>query len=383
MKSSLTFKIGHEYTYTFTNEVNSSNIFDQSNPSSYRLEGAINVASIWRNGDQKILQFRLISTKLNTKSQKTQEFDERSSTIVSNISPKPFFVVIKDGVIQSSYFENENESISNLKKAIISFFQYQQKDGTEKETDVSGVCDVSYMKWESDKFSKTKLHCRMGLLPQHQRLDYPLGVTVTPFSNTEYWTGVDRTVKRIEGHESYVVKVNAYPNVGTIVNSTFTFELNDAIGKCDVLKCDNVDECMKMIKNNVKKQDLISKVEKSCQDGKCYNLVQDIKMMKNDLKDTEIGNSASARAFVKLVPVGRSAKAETWHRIMNSQTGKEIKGQLLDILAAVQTYDAFKEATHALKFEKEEEFNLAERYLQGLSVGTRPDTKVIEGEFLI
>lgn len=111
-----------------------------------------------------------------------------------------------------------------------------------------------------------------------------------------------------------------------------------------------------------------------------FQLVQEVKSLKDDLKNSELGTSSSARAFVKLVPIGRSAKAEVWHRILNSKTGKEIKGQLLDILAAVQTYDAFKEATDAVKFESEDDFNNAERYLQGLSVGTRPDTKVIEGE---
>lgn len=112
-------------------------------------------------------------------------------------------------------------------------------------------------------------------------------------------------------------------------------------------------------------------------------MVQEIKTFKDFLKNSEIGTSSSARAFVKLVPIGRSAKAEVWHRILNSQTGKEIKGQLLDILAAVQTYDAFKEATHAIKFETEDDFNNAERYLQGLSVGTRPEQKIIEGKMSI
>uniref|UniRef100_A0A336LXJ6 CSON003735 protein n=1 Tax=Culicoides sonorensis TaxID=179676 RepID=A0A336LXJ6_CULSO len=372
------FKLGSEYTYSFTNEVNSSNLFNQSNPATYKLEGNINVANIWRDGDQSVLQFRLISIKLLTKSQKTGEFDEISSSILGNVSPKPFYAVMNDGLVSSSYFEEtEDESITNLKKAIVSFFQFKQKDGTEKETDVSGVCDVSYIVWDTNKFSKTKLHCRLGLLPQHQRLDTPLGVTVVPFSNTEYLKGLDGTIKRIDGQERHLVRVNAYPRVGTIVNSTFNFELNEAIGKSELLQCDSIEECVKLMKN-VKESDLISKVEKSCQDGKCYNLVQEVKRFKDDLKNTEIGNPASAKAFISLVQVGRSAKAETWHRILNSKTGKEIRPQLLDILAAVQSYDAFKEAIAALQLDDEDDFNDAERYLQGLSVGTRPDTKVIE-----
>lgn len=269
---SASFKLGSEYTYSFSNEVNSSSLLDQSNPASYRLEGAINVASVWRNGDTTILQFRLISSKLLSKSPKTEEFDERPSSILESVSPKPFFAVITDGQVTSAHFEEkEDESVTNLKKAVVSFFQFKAKDGTEKETDVSGVCDVSYIVWASDKFSKTKLHCRIGLLPHHERLDYPLGVTVDPFSNTEYWTGVDGTVKRIEGQERHVVKVNAYPKVGTVVNSTFTFEINDAVGQADLLKCDSVEECVKTFKN-VREMDLISKVQKSCQDGKCWNV---------------------------------------------------------------------------------------------------------------
>ncbi|XP_063698675.1 microsomal triacylglycerol transfer protein-like [Culicoides brevitarsis] len=377
--ASTCFKLGSEYTYNFVNEVNSSNLFDESTPASYRLEGAINVANIWRNGDEMIFQFRLISTKLLVKSQKTAEFDEKSSTVLEKVSPKPFFVVFRDSQIVAVHLEEgEDDSVSNLKKAIVSFFQYKGEDGTEKVTDVSGECDVSYIVWSPEKFSKTKLHCRLGDdLPNYQRLDYPLGVTVDPFSNTDYWTGVDGTVKKIEGHERHVVTVNAYPKVGTVVNSTFTFDISEAVGEADLLKCASVEECVKLFKN-VKETELMSKVTKSCQDGKCWNLIQEVKALKDDLRNSEVGTSASARAFVKLVPMGRLAKAEIWHRILNSQSGKEIKGQLLDILAAVQTYDAFKEATNVVKFESEDDFNDAERYLQGLSVGTRPEMRVME-----
>lgn len=110
-------------------------------------------------------------------------------------------------------------------------------------------------------------------------------------------------------------------------------------------------------------------------------LVHEIKSLKANLQDTEVGKSTSALAIIKLIPSGRLSAAETWHRVIHSKTGQEMKSQLLDLLAAVQTFEAFKAARESLKFESEDDFNYAERYLQGLAIGTRPEPRVVEGKF--
>lgn len=53
------------------------------------------------------------------------------------------------------------------------------------------------------------------------------------------------------------------------------------------------------------------------------------------------------------------------------------KAQLLDVLAATQTVDAHAAAKEILKIESTEETDNAERYLQGLAVGSRPQEAVI------
>lgn len=205
------------------------------------------------------------------KSQKTGDIHEKQS-ILENVSPKPFYAILHDGKISKAYFEDkEDVSITNLKKAIVSFFQYKSTDGTEREIDISGDCDVSYIVWGVEKFTKTKLHCRLGDLKRYERLDYPLGVTVEPFSTTEYHTGVDGLVTKIDGQERHILKVNAYSNIGLMINSTFTLEVEEAVGNIDILSCGSLDDCTKFLKNVVE-MELTSTIQKKCQDGKYSNV---------------------------------------------------------------------------------------------------------------
>lgn len=66
------------------------------------------------------------------------------------------------------------------------------------------------------------------------------------------------------------------------------------------------------------------------------------------------------------------------NRIIKAKTMQDQKGQLLDLLGAIQTTESHAAAKGMLTYETDEELFLAERYLQALAVGSRPKRSVIE-----
>lgn len=65
-------------------------------------------------------------------------------------------------------------------------------------------------------------------------------------------------------------------------------------------------------------------------------------------------------------------------KVLKAHTMQELRPQLIDVLAATQTVEAHEAAKRTVRFASADDSDLAERYLQGLAVGTRPQPAVIE-----
>uniref|UniRef100_A0A182SPI0 Vitellogenin domain-containing protein n=1 Tax=Anopheles maculatus TaxID=74869 RepID=A0A182SPI0_9DIPT len=116
-----------------------------------------------------------------------------------------------------------------------------------------------------------------------------------------------------------------------------------------------------------------------CKDNDCDSIISLFKRYKTSLTNENIGKEASATALVDMIEVARLAKKEDLLRMLKAKSSNEIKGQLLDLLGAVQTIDSHEVAkTEFLDASDDDNMFLAERYLQALAVGTRPNKKIIE-----
>lgn len=66
-------------------------------------------------------------------------------------------------------------------------------------------------------------------------------------------------------------------------------------------------------------------------------------------------------------------------KILSSKKIKSIKGQILDVLAGIQSWDVYTAVMEVLDITKEASFLDLERYLQALMVVPNPEIKIIEG----
>lgn len=76
---------------------------------------------------------------------------------LSGLSQHPGLFIWEDGIVSSAFF-NENDQVAaiNLKKGIMSLFQYKQNN--HSEIDTLGRCDTEYRIYE-DRLIKDKFHC--------------------------------------------------------------------------------------------------------------------------------------------------------------------------------------------------------------------------------
>jgi len=92
-----------------------------------------------------------------------------------------------------------------------------------------------------------------------------------------------------------------------------------------------------------------------------------------------VGKSSLALAYVKLIPLARITRQEHFVDLLNEHS--QLLPQLVDLLGAVQTFDAHNATFGFLYKEAEttnEQLELLEKYLQSLAVATHPDRKIVE-----
>lgn len=102
-----------------------------------------------------------------------------------------------------------------------------------------------------------------------------------------------------------------------------------------------------------------------------------VKEIKENLLTEKVGKSVSAQALLKLLPSGKQSKADEFARILNARSTKEIRGQLMDLLGAVQTKESHEAFRKSLNFTNDDDFEHIERYLQSVAVGVRPEESII------
>lgn len=182
----------------------------------YRLNGILKVGAIWGTDEQKLLKFHLISPKLQTKSEKSNNYVDQSSPLdaVSNLE---FYAIWHLGKITKSFFsKKEDSSVTNLKKALISLFQYQLMDGRYVEDDVSGSCDVVYRSKSANHYEKMKTNCKSDDLGYHSRDAPAIGVSVVSWRMSDFVVTQDGTLDKVESREYHEIAVNAFKNAGTL-----------------------------------------------------------------------------------------------------------------------------------------------------------------------
>jgi len=132
------------------------NHMKRNSDAAFHLYARVNLTSVWRNanGQQHLLKLELKDARFLNRTNSHSMID---CLALSTLTQYPSLFMWNEGIISSVYF-NENDHIAamNLKKGIISLFQYKQDNASEIDT--LGKCKTEYRIYE-DRLVKDKSEC--------------------------------------------------------------------------------------------------------------------------------------------------------------------------------------------------------------------------------
>lgn len=206
------FPTGKERSYAFTNDVD---VTDQNDgpPIGYRLTAIVKAGSVWGTDEQKLLKFDLIAPRLHVRPKdgpaQSRDYVEHRSHLNDAVN-KEFYAVWYLGEIKTVYIHaKEDPSLINLKKAIISMFQYQLLDGEYDEEDVSGKCRVGYASKTPSIYEKVKRSCESDDIVAHRRQDPAIALSSKLHRSAEFKVTQDGTLEKIESREYHQFEMAA------------------------------------------------------------------------------------------------------------------------------------------------------------------------------
>lgn len=366
------FQLGTEQTYTYVNEVRVGDARNASQTVGYLVKAKVHVATVWGDDEHKLLQLKVTNPSLYT-----TPGELKHKTTLSNVDSTPFYVYWNLGHLKKIYFGQQDDvSLTNFKKGVATLFQYQLLDGKYVEEDPSGTCDVQYTSHSSTRYHKAKNNCKFAG-DRFERTEYPLRSLTRTVRSADFTVSTEGTLEKVVAQDYVKYLVNAYDGLGAFLESTTKLELEAVSRKVDTVKGKSVDEVVQSLA--LQEHGLLAEYYASkCEGDSCDNLVKLVKNFKKSLTNERIGKQDSSAALVKLVEFGRRTSTEDFHRVLKAKTMLEQRGQLLDLLGAIQTVESHKAAKTLLTYESDEDLFLAERYLQALAVGSRPKKAVIE-----
>lgn len=343
------------------------------------MTGTVKVGTVWGNDAKNLLKFELISPKLHVKSKNSLQYSEQYS-LIDSVEQSVFYAQWNMGKIYKIYInKDDNLSTRNLNKGIASLFQYQLLDGFSKEDDVSGSCDVHYVSKSSSRYMKTKSNCKSNDVNYHFRSDKPIGLNVQSTRTAEYFVTPEGVMEKVECKEFHKIEIAANGKAGSSLESKMNLKFDGSISDITTLKSKSFKEAAEQL-TGYEKSILMSSQENQCKDEGCLSLKELIKLYKENLSNENIGKKESSLAMIKLIPVARITSTEDLVKILKARSTQEIKGQLFDLLGATQTKESHEAVKEVLNLISYDDFHSVERYLQALSIGTRPREDVINGK---
>lgn len=212
--------MGKERTYTFSSDVQINDVVSVDSvvpPYSYRVTGMVRAGAIWGTDELKLLKFTLVAPRLHVPNKRNVHAEQKSH--LNTAVNKEFYARWQLGTITAIYVHaKEDPSLINMKKAIVSLFQYQLLDGEYDETDVSGMCRVVYTTTRSSvtTVEKVKRMCERNAEHRYTRQDAAaIGVRESAERSAVIKVTNDGTLEKVDGKEVHQFAMVANPSEGT------------------------------------------------------------------------------------------------------------------------------------------------------------------------
>lgn len=293
----------------------------------YRLVGTVHVANILTVDDEKLLKFTLETPQLHVRphgSDSQMEFNYHKSPL-DNYRNGDFYAIWNAGNISSIYYDaKENVALTNIKKSIVSLFQYKTTEGVFTENRASGRCEVSYKDTAHTAVRRLKQNCVLETkTPRIVRPEEPLQVSVQNYRSTDYQFFPDGSIEKIESRDYFHIALEANREIGGSVDSLVLLRTDGHVTKVSKADSKTAKEFLSQL--NHYKGDVLETCPQNVDAPIDSNIKKAIKIYEEALVTSKIGTIQSAKAFLNILPIARVAKKEEIIQLLKSKKLQEIK----------------------------------------------------------
>lgn len=305
------FPDGQQYLYQFSNDVFVKD-FKNGKPVAYRLVGDLKVVNILTADDSKLLKFTLIEPLLHVRphgSDSQTEFHYHKSPL-DTYKNHDFYAIWKAGNISDIYFQaNENVALINIKKAIVSLFQYRTADGEFIENGSTGRCDVRYRETSQTGIRHMKQNCALEQRIERMiRPEQPLQMNVQSYRSADYRFFPDGSIDKIESRDYFHIALAANRDIGGSVDSIAILQSDETVVKIKTVDSTSLKEYLSQLKNY--KSEGLETTTQSIQTTLEGNIKKMIKLHEDALSSKSIGTVQASKAFLDSLVIARTAKQD-------------------------------------------------------------------------
>lgn len=363
---------GTEQIYEFKNELESGDV-GKSQTSGYRIVGQLMVGSVYNSDDTQILRIQLNDPKLNVR--RGSDYNVLHSTNLDGISSSEFYLLLKNNIEAKIFCKTESEStaLQNIRRGIASLFLFQFNESFKREEDVSGSCSVIYQKFSSTSYRKIKSECANWALKIQRRTERPLDVSVKSYQEIDYKLSQDGVLFKILSKEDHKFFVELNNRLGSFVSSLITLQHSSS----SELSSDSLITPKELL-SNWKSISLEGDVDGNLDNQDQKTLEEAMKQYQSDLSKNSIGSERYALVFANLLPTIRNTPFADLEKILKSTEEPKHRDLLIDLFGAAQTKDSHDAVMSVFNFDKNDDIQHLERYMQAIAISTRPNEDIMD-----
>ncbi|CAF3902971.1 unnamed protein product [Adineta steineri] len=301
----------------------------------FHLYARLNLTSVWRSadGEQHLLKLELKEARFVNRTNSHSMID---CLALSTLTRYPAMFIWNQGIISLSYFnENDNLAAINLKKGIISLFQYKQDNASE--TDTLGTCKTEYRMYEKslvkDKSECSNIKYNDEYSSAKQVLNYSID-----FQSTCVYTFDNSTLKSSSCSDIALPRLIVPEVAGFRIMSRLSVDLMEKVDNDKHQKYLNSDAALKSILSITADQYHPLETEKQLHpcDEYCEKFEEFIRDYNKKLARSVIGDRSASDVFLHLIALVKRQSETTLTKVLDKALNS-IKFTLIEAFVSAQT----------------------------------------------
>ncbi|KAM9324995.1 microsomal triglyceride transfer protein-like [Gastrophryne carolinensis] len=380
--ASPSFQSGTFYKYDYILDLQVANVVRPSVPRTWLVTHAtVETYLLWRNKAQPEEQLVHVQIKNVILQNNSKEIlDKKEDTADQHIVEKdsnlmsPFLFHWSSGKVLGLYTtEDDNSHIMNLKRGLVSLFQFQPQPGFHLEEDVSGKCQVLYDVSENI-FIKKKIFSSCIKRSFGYEADHKVFGVSWNSSSTASMSLNGATLQKAVCEENHNLSSNLGRFLGTHITSRQEMELvSSEHGPPEILG-ESVEEILGQLPNKYRKVQIQSQpVRPSTQTSLIEKYLADSKRKGTKLT---VSKTSTVKHFHEVVKTFRQAKKrDILHGLQTASS--DLLLFFVDAAVAAQSPSSVAALADFLDFTKKNQANLHEKFLYSAAFAPHPTPELL------